>query len=204
MSTKRLQRGDTVVVASHNQGKVREIRALLEPFGLTTLSNADLGLPTPEETESTFAGNARLKSVAAARASGHPALADDSGLEIFALDGAPGIYTADWSEDAHGNRDWMRAMTRAHEALGDADDRSARFVCALSLAWPDGTSTEYEGDVHGHVVWPPRGERGFGYDPVFQRVGDTRTFAEIDPDAKHAVSHRAAAFAKFIADQFPQ
>ena len=203
MNARRLQSGDTVVVASHNSGKVREIRALLEPFGLTTLSNADLGLPTPEETEDTFAGNARLKAVAAAQASGHPALADDSGLEIFALDGAPGIHTADWAEDANGERDWMRAMTRAHEALGDGADRSARFVCALSLAWPYGESREYLGDVHGHVVWPPRGERGFGYDPVFQRVGDTRTFAEIDPEAKHAVSHRANAFAKFLADQFP-
>ena len=208
MATKTLSAGDTVVVASHNEGKVREIRALLAPFGLTTLSNADLGLPTPEETEDSFAGNARIKSLAAARASGHPALSDDSGIEFFALDGAPGIYAADWAEDADGARDFGRAMERVKREMDAAgatatEDRGARFVCVLSLAWPDGTSVEYEGDVHGHFVWPPRGERGFGYDPVFQRVGDSRTFAEIDPEAKHAVSHRADAFAKFLADQFP-
>lgn len=206
--TKTLQPGMTVVVASHNLGKVREIRALLQPFGLETVSLGELGLPVPEETEDSFAGNARIKSVAAATASGHPALSDDSGLEIFALDGAPGIYAADWAEDAHGNRDFMRAMRRVEDELQAAGataeaDRGARFVCALSLAWPDGTSVEYEGDVHGHIVWPPRGEKGFGYDPVFQRVGDVKTFAELDPDAKHAVSHRADAFAKFMADQFP-
>ena len=208
MAEHTLKRGDTVVVASHNTGKVREIRALLEPFGLSTLSNADLGLPTPEETESSFAGNARIKSLAAARASGHPALSDDSGIEFLALDGQPGIYAADWAEDEHGNRDFQRAMERVHRELQakgatTPEGRSARFVCALSLAWPDGTTREYEGDVHGHFVWPPRGERGFGYDPIFQRVGDTKTFAEIDPDRKHAVSHRADAFAKFLADQFP-
>ena len=205
-----LKSGDTVVVASHNSGKVREIRALLEPFGLTTLSNADLDLPTPVEDQLTFAGNATLKAVAAAKASGYPALSDDSGLEIAALNGQPGIYAADWAEDEDGNRDFGRALSRVHRemvdagAFADGGDRSARFVCALCLAWPDGSSTVYQGTCEGEITWPPRGERGFGYDPVFVRAGDTQTFAEIDPDAKHAVSHRADAFAKFMADQFPK
>ncbi len=198
-----LKSGMSIVVASHNEGKVREIRALLEPYGLTTVSAAELSLPVPDETEHTFAGNARLKALPAAKAANMPALSDDSGIEIFSLGGQPGIYAANWAEDEHGNRDFMRAMQRVHTELGDADDRGARFVCALCLAWPDGTSTVYEGDVHGHIVWPPRGDRGFGYDPIFVRVGDERTFAEIDPDAKHAVSHRADAFAKFLTDQFP-
>lgn len=203
MSERRLSAGDTIVVASHNSGKVREIRALLEPFGLTTLSNADLDLPTPEETEHTFAGNAALKAVAAAKAANLPAMSDDSGLEVHALDGQPGIYAADWAEDAEGNRDFMRAMTRVQTELGDADDRTARFVCALCLAWPDGQTSIFEGTCDGQIVWPPRGERGFGYDPIFVAEGDDLTFGEIDPDEKHAKSHRADAFAKFMADQFP-
>jgi XTP/dITP diphosphohydrolase len=204
MTEKRLKSGDKIVVASHNAGKVREIRALLEPFGLTTLSNADLGLPTPEETENTFAGNATLKAIAAAKAAGLPALSDDSGLEVHALGGQPGIYAADWAEDADGNRDFMRAMTRVQTELGEADDRSARFVCALCLAWPDGETVVYEGLCDGTIIWPPRGERGFGYDPIFVATGDRQTFGEIDPAEKHAKSHRADAFAKFMAAQFPE
>lgn len=203
-STPTLSPGQTIVVASHNEGKVREIRALLVPFGLKTVSAAELDLPEPEETETTYAGNARLKAVAAATASGHPALSDDSGIDITALDGQPGIYAARWAEDADGNRDFMRAMERVQRELGDSADRSARFVCALCLAFPDGSSTVYEGECKGDIVWPPRGARGFGYDPIFVMAGDTHTFAEIDPQAKHDKSHRADAFAKFLADQFPQ
>jgi XTP/dITP diphosphohydrolase len=202
-SSSRLKPGQTLVVASHNQGKVREIRALLAPFGLKAISAAELDLPEPEETETTYAGNARLKAAAAAAASGHPALSDDSGIDVIALDGQPGIYAARWAEDEDGNRDFMRAMERVQRELGDNEDRSARFVCALCLAFPDGTDTVYQGECHGDIVWPPRGERGFGYDPIFVMTGDTRTFAEIDPQEKHDKSHRADAFAKFLADQFP-
>lgn len=201
--TQTLKSGMTLVVASHNDGKVREIRDLLAPFGLETKSLNELGLPVPDETETTFEGNARIKAVAAASASGLPALSDDSGLEVTALDGQPGIYAADWAEDAEGNRDFMRAMSRVQNELGDADDRTARFVCALCLAWPDGSAPVYEGYVEGDIVWPPRGEKGFGYDPIFQAKGDALTFAQIDPAEKHAKSHRADAFAKFLADQFP-
>ena len=141
--------------------------------------------------------------MAAATASGHPSLSDDSGLEVTALGGQPGIYAARWAEDADGNRDFMRAMKRVHTELDDADDRSARFICALCLAFPDGTDTVYEGTCDGEIVWPPRGEKGFGYDPIFVMEGDEKTFAEIDPEEKHAKSHRADAFAKFLADQFP-
>jgi len=203
MSSPRLYSGQTIVVASHNEGKVREIRALLAPFGLKTVSAAELDLPEPDETETTYAGNARLKAVAAATASGHPALSDDSGIDVTALGGQPGIYAARWAEDDDGNRDFMRAMERVHRELGDSPDRSARFVCALCLALPDGSDTVYEGECKGEIVWPPRGERGFGYDPIFVMDGDTQTFAEIDPQAKHGKSHRADAFAKFLADQFP-
>jgi XTP/dITP diphosphohydrolase len=198
-----LQSGQTVLVASHNQGKVREIRALLEPYGLKTISASELDLPEPDETETTYAGNARLKAVAAATASGHAALSDDSGLDVTALGGQPGIYAARWAEDENGNRDFMRAMRRVHDELGDSEDRSARFVCALCLAFPDGSSTVYEGECKGDIVWPPRGDKGFGYDPIFVMTGDSQTFAEIDPAEKHAKSHRADAFAKFLTDQFP-
>lgn len=201
-STLPLASGQTIVVASHNEGKVREIRALLAPFGLKTVSAAELDLPEPDETETTYAGNARLKAVAAATASGFPALSDDSGIDVTALNGQPGIYAARWAEDAQGNRDFRRAMERVHRELGDDPDRSARFVCALCLAFPDGSSTVYEGECKGNIIWPPRGDRGFGYDPIFVMVGDTHTFAEIDPQAKHDKSHRAEAFAKFLADQF--
>jgi XTP/dITP diphosphohydrolase len=202
-ATPPLASGQTLVVASHNDGKVREIRALLAPFGLKAISAGELDLPEPDETETTYAGNARLKAVAAATASGYPALSDDSGIDVTALDGQPGIYAARWAEDDSGKRDFMRAMERVQRELGDSEDRSARFVCALCLAFPDGSNSVYEGECKGDIVWPPRGNRGFGYDPIFVMTGDTQTFAEIDPQVKHDKSHRADAFAKFLADQFP-
>jgi XTP/dITP diphosphohydrolase len=195
-----------IVLASHNKGKIREIRELLEPFGLEVLSAGDLDLPEPEETETTFAGNARLKSRASSDATGLPALSDDSGLDVTALDGQPGIYAARWAElpkSEGGGRDFDMAMWHVNDKLGKAKDRSARFICALCLSMPDGTDRIYEGKVEGDITWPPRGDKGFGYDPIFIANGDTETFAEIDPAEKHAKSHRADAFAKFMADQFP-
>ena len=210
MTDKKLISGTKIVVASHNQGKVREIRDLLRPFGLETVSAAELNLPEPEETETTFSGNARLKAVAAAKASGLPALSDDSGLAVDGLGGDPGIYAARWAElpriekETYGQRrDFDMAMWHVNERLGDKSDRSARFICALCLAWPNGETSVYEGTVEGEIIWPPRGTKGFGYDPVFQQLGSDKTFAEIDPAAKHAISHRADAFAKFLAAQFP-
>lgn len=196
-----------LVVASHNLGKVREIRGLLAPLGVETLSAGDLGLPEPDETETTFAGNARLKAVAAAIASGLPALSDDSGLAVDALGGDPGIYAARWAQIPRvegGGRDFEMAMWRVHTEMESAGGpKSARFICALCLAYPDGKNHVYEGIVEGEMVWPPRGDKGFGYDPTFQALGDTKTFAEIDPKEKHAKSHRADAFRKFLAAQFP-
>ena len=199
-----------LVVASHNEGKVREIRDLLTPFGVKTVSAAELGLPEPEETGLTFAANAELKAKAAAHASGLPALSDDSGLAIDALDGAPGIYAARWAElpeDMGGKRKGERsfdfAMARVCEQMKAAGGRNtARFICALSLAFPGGDIHTYEGKVEGTIVWPPRGDKGFGYDPIFQAIGDNLTFAQIDPAEKHAKSHRADAFAKFIKAHF--
>ncbi|HHI88825.1 MAG TPA: RdgB/HAM1 family non-canonical purine NTP pyrophosphatase [Hellea balneolensis] len=193
----------TIVVASHNAGKVREIRALLDPFGVETTSARDLGLADIEETGETFAENAAQKALAAARASGLPALADDSGLAVDALNGAPGIYSARYAEDENGKRDFGRAMEKLHtqmQAAGGPD--TARFVCVLALAFPDGDVHVYEGKVEGRIVWPPRGDRGFGYDPVFVAQGDVLSFGELDPSEKHAKSHRAHAFAKFIKDWF--
>ena len=198
--TRRLQPG-RLVVASHNAGKVREIAALLGAYGIEPVSAAELGLPEPEETGTTFAANAELKARAAADLSGLPALADDSGLCVDALDGEPGIFSARWAEVEDGRRDFAEAMRRveARLAAGDPDrGRDAHFVCALSLCWPDGEIVTVEGRVDGTLVWPPRGENGFGYDAMFQRVGDAQTFGEIDPAAKHAVSHRADAFAKLV------
>ena len=196
-----------LVIASHNKGKVREIRDLLMPFGVETICAADLNLPEPEETESTFAGNARLKAEAAARASGLPALSDDSGLAVDGLGGAPGIYAARWAKIPSvegGGRDFDMAMWRVWHQLGEGKkDCRARFICALCLAFPDGSNKVYEGKVEGEIIWPPRGDKGFGYDPVFQAIGDEKTFAEIEPAEKHAKSHRADAFEKFIKDQFP-
>lgn len=196
----------TLVVASHNQGKVREIADLLKPFNLDTVSAGDLGLPEPDETEASFIGNAELKARAAASASQLPALADDSGLVVTALGGDPGIYSARWAERPDGTRDFAYAMQRVEDLLAAQADplRAAHFICALSLAWPDGVVQSYEGRIDGTLVWPPRGTRGFGYDPVFQPLGMSETFGEMDPAAKHAMSHRADAFRQLVEDCFDQ
>jgi len=188
-----------LVIASHNQGKVREIADLLAPFGVEIVSAGELGLDEPEETGGSFIENAELKARAAAEASGLPALADDSGLAVNALDGAPGIYSARW---AGPEKDFTLAMERVHEAMEQALDRGARFVCALSLAWPDGHVESFEGTVSGTLIWPPRGTKGFGYDPMFIPKGHDLTFGEMEPEAKHAISHRADAFKKLIAACF--
>lgn len=196
---RKLQPGK-LVIASHNQGKVREIRALLAPYGIEPVSAGDLGLPEPEETGSTFAENALIKARASAEGSGLVALADDSGLCVAALGGDPGVYTAGWAETPKG-RDWNLAMGKVEErlkALGADVDRSAHFVCTLALCWPDGETALFEGRVAGHLTWPPRGILGFGYDPVFVPDGYDRTFAEIPPETKHAISHRAEAFRKLV------
>lgn len=187
-----------LVVASHNAGKVREIGALLAPLGVEAVSAGTLGLPEPEETETTFIGNAALKARAAADASGLPALADDSGLEVFGIGGDPGVYSARW---AGPNKDFGFAMRRVHEELQKrgATDFSARFVCALALAEPGGAVEVFEGDVRGEIVWPPRGAQGFGYDPIFQPVGLDRTFGEMSHDEKLPMTHRARAFEKLLA-----
>jgi XTP/dITP diphosphohydrolase len=197
-----------LVIASHNQGKVREIRDLLAPFGIEPVSAGELGLPEPEETGTTFAENALLKARASAL-SGLPALSDDSGLEVRALGGRPGVYTADWAErqwfEGEPGRDWYMAMGKVEGLLaeqGSSVDRSAAFVCTLAVAWPDGHSEVFEGRVEGSLTWPPRGALGFGYDPVFVASGADQTFAEIDPAAKHAISHRADAFKKLVAALF--
>lgn len=190
-----------VVVATHNAGKLREIRDLLAPFGIETVSAGELGLPEPEETETTFEGNARLKAHSAAKASGLPALSDDSGLTVAALDGAPGIHSARWAETGAG-RDFghaMRTVWERLEAAGAPEPRRAAFICALTLAWPDGHDETFLGRCTGRLVWPPRGERGFGYDPMFVPEGRDITFGEMDPAAKHAMSHRADAFRQLVA-----
>ncbi|MGF1453962.1 MAG: RdgB/HAM1 family non-canonical purine NTP pyrophosphatase [Alphaproteobacteria bacterium] len=192
--------GQRLVLATHNPGKVVEIGDLLRPFGLEVVSAGDLGLPEPEETGTTFQANAALKAHAAAQAADCPALADDSGLSVAALDGAPGIYSARW---AGPEKDFVAAMARVQAELGQRatagnTDRSAEFVCALTLAWPDGHAETFEGRIGGTLVWPPRGTRGFGYDSMFQAQGQDITFGEMDPDAKHAMSHRAVAFRKLI------
>jgi XTP/dITP diphosphohydrolase len=188
---------DRLVLASHNPGKVREIAELLAPLGLTVISAAALGLPEPDETESTFTGNALLKARAAAKKAGLPALADDSGLEVMALQGAPGIYSARW---AGPTKDFAIAMAQVEKELAASGsfDRRARFVCVLALAMPDGEEHVFEGHVTGALSFPPRGEHGFGYDPIFVPDGETRTFGEFEPAEKHAISHRAMAFAKFL------
>ena len=194
----KLLRGDTLVVASHNQGKVREIRELLAPFGLHVVGANELELAEPDETEDSFSGNAELKARAAADATHHVALADDSGLAVTALSGAPGIYSARWAGEP---KDFAVAMARIERELKEinATDYSARFVCALSLAAPHGDVQTFEGDVHGTLAFPPRGTNGFGYDPIFIAAGMTQTFGEIDPKIKHGMSHRARAFAKLVA-----
>ncbi len=187
--------GDKLVIASHNKGKVREIGELLEPFGVETISAGDLGLPEPVEDGLTFIANAEIKALAAAKASGLPALADDSGLEVHGLGGEPGIYSARW---AGPTKDFNVAMAAVNEKLGDNPDRGANFTCALTLAWPDGHMESFEGKVFGSLTWPMRGEKGFGYDPVFVPTGFDMTFAEMEPAEKHAMSHRAEAFTQLI------
>jgi len=195
----RVFREAKLVIASHNPGKVREIAELLAPYAVTVLGAAELGLAEPQETGTTFAANAALKAHAAAQATGLPALADDSGLAVTALGGQPGILSARW---AGPDRDFGRAMARVNDELGDDPDRSARFVCALTLAWPDGDAVSVEGKVAGTLVWPPRGSGGFGYDPIFVPQGHDMTFGEMTPAAKHALSHRADALAKLVAACF--
>ncbi len=192
---RRLETG-RLVIASHNAGKLREIADLVAPFGVDAISAGALGLPEPAETGASFQANAELKARAAAEAAGLPALADDSGLVVPALGGAPGIHSARW---AGPERDFARAMARVESELGDGDDRSAHFVCALALAWPDGHCETFEGRVGGALIWPPRGSRGFGYDPVFLPAGESLTFGEMAPARKHAMSHRARAFAQLVA-----
>lgn len=192
--------GDALVIASHNKGKLREIAALLAPFGVQVTSAADHGLEEPEETEDTFAGNARIKAHFVARATGLPALSDDSGITVQALGGAPGVYTADWAETPQG-RDFPMAMEKVWRLLEEKnapEPRNAAFNCTLCLAWPDGHDEVFEGRVEGQVVWPMRGENGFGFDPVFLPNGETETFGEMPPARKDAMSHRADAFAKFV------
>ena len=194
--------GPKLVIATHNEGKLREIRELLAPFGIHCVAAAELDLPEPEETGVTFVDNSELKARASADLTGLPALADDSGIAVDALHGKPGIHSARWAEDETGDRDFGRAMERVWrevEAAGPDAGHDAHFVCAFSLAWPDGAIESFEGKVHGTLVWPPRGSNGFGYDPMFVANGDTRSFGEIDPAEKHAVSHRAIAFAKLVA-----
>ncbi|MDE2435048.1 MAG: RdgB/HAM1 family non-canonical purine NTP pyrophosphatase [Sphingomonadales bacterium] len=200
---------ETLVIATHNAGKLREISALLAPFGLNCVSAGALGLPEPAETGKTFIENALIKAHAAAEGSGLPALADDSGLCVAALEERPGVYTADWAErqwfEGAAGRDWYMAMGKVEGLLcekGDDVDRSAHFACVLAIAWPDGECAVYEGRANGTLTWPPRGTLGFGYDPVFVPQGRDQTFAEIDPAEKHRISHRAAAFAKLVAEQF--
>ena len=194
---RQLERG-RIVLASHNAGKLREVAALLAPHGLQVVSAKELGLPEPEESADTFLGNAGIKALAAARATGLPALADDSGFSAAALGGDPGVHTADWATLSDGRRDYGAAMAKVAERAAGSDaaaDRDAWFTCALVLAWPDGHTEGFEGQVHGRWVWPPRGERGFGYDPMFVPEGYAETFGEMDPALKHAISHRARAFA---------
>jgi XTP/dITP diphosphohydrolase len=189
---------DRLVIASHNPGKVEEIGALLAPFAIDIISAESLGIPEPEETGNSFEANAALKSRAAAEASGLPALADDSGLVVPALDGAPGIYSARWAGPA---KDFRLAMERVHRELGKKD-RGASFVAVLALAWPNTDTELFRGEVQGRLVWAPRGDLGFGYDPMFVPLGGTLTFGEMDPAEKHRISHRARAFAKLVESCF--
>ncbi len=193
--------GETLVIATHNPGKLREIAQLIEPFGIDVVSASDLGLPEPEETGTTFAANAALKAHAAAAGSGHPALADDSGLAVAALEGAPGIFSARW---AGPDKDFTAAMARVEQELEKtgAGNRRAAFVCALCLAYPDGCEQVFEGRIEDRLTWPPRGDKGFGYDPMFVAAGHEITFGEMEAAEKHKISHRARAFAELVRDVF--
>lgn len=203
MAHRRLSRGEKIVIATHNAGKLREVAALLAPHGIEVIGAGALGLPEPEETETSFLGNARIKAHAAARAAGMPALSDDSGFSVAALDGAPGVYTADWAMRPEGGRDYALAMGKVHDLAKNAADRAAWFTCALVLAWPDGHEEGFEGKAEGAWAWPPRGAHGFGYDPMFVPQGRLETFGEMDPAEKHRISHRAAAFALLAAACLP-
>ncbi len=194
--------GPKLVIATHNPGKLREIAALLAPSGIECVGAEEIELPEPDETGNSFVDNSELKARQAADLSGLPALADDSGLSVDSLHGRPGIFSARWAEDEAGNRDFGKAMERVWreiEAAGPDAGHDAHFACALSLAWPDGAIESFEGRVDGKLVWPPRGERGFGYDPMFVAAGHDQTFGEIDPQEKHRISHRADAFRKLVA-----
>ena len=191
--------GPKLVIASHNPGKVREIMDLVAPLGAEAVAAADLGLPEPEETGATFAANAEIKARAAAAAAGLPALADDSGLVVPALGGRPGTKSARW---AGPERDFRLAMRKVEDGLAGKADRSAHFVCAMALGWPDGHCETFEGFVFGRLIWPPRGRRGFGYDPVFVPDGCERTFGEMEAEEKHALSHRADALGRLVAACF--
>ena len=195
MPERRRFREKRLVIATHNKGKLREIDDLLRPFGIEVVGAGALGLPEPEETGDTFEANAALKALAAASATRLPALADDSGLVVPALGGEPGIHSARW---AGPTRDFSVAMRTVEDRLRGKSDRRAHFVAALALAWPDSHVEVFRGEVHGVLAWPPRGTKGFGYDPMFQPKGDTRTFGEIDADEKHRISHRADAFRKLV------
>jgi XTP/dITP diphosphohydrolase len=206
--TRRLGPGK-LVIATHNAGKLKEIARLLELHDVACISAGSLGLPEPAETGTAFVDNALIKAHEAARASGLPALADDSGLSVAALDGRPGVYTADWAErqwfEGEPGRDWYMAMGKVEgmlAALGIDAPRDAWFTCVLAIAWPDGEQAVYEGRAEGTLTWPPRGTMGFGYDPVFVPAAHQSTFAELNPEEKHAISHRADAFAKLVAEQF--
>lgn len=212
MSARKLS-PDKIIIATHNAGKLDEIRALLEPFGMDPVSAGELDLPEPEETGNSFAQNALLKARAACEATGCVALADDSGLCVKALGDAPGVWTADWAErsaieaDALGGagRDWYLAMGKVEGKLaemGSGADRSAYFISTLALVWPDGHDELFEGRAHGNLVWPPRGDKGFGYDPVFVPQGEAQTYAELGPEYKLKHDHRADAFAKLVAAVF--
>ncbi|MFG6564256.1 RdgB/HAM1 family non-canonical purine NTP pyrophosphatase [Sulfitobacter sp. 1A13421] len=193
-----------ILIATHNAGKLAEMRQLFAPHGVEVVGAAEVNLPEPEETETTFVGNARIKAHAAAKATGLPALADDSGIEVEALDNAPGVYTADWAETENG-RDFVMAMAKTRNLLEEKNaphPRRARFCATLVLAWPDGHDEVFAGKVNGTLVWPMRGEEGHGYDPMFQPDGHEVTFAEMDAEQKNSISHRADAFAKLIAGCF--
>ncbi|MFT8613585.1 RdgB/HAM1 family non-canonical purine NTP pyrophosphatase [Gluconobacter oxydans] len=192
---RKLSPGSKIVLASHNAGKLREFSTLLARSGIIVLSAAELDLAEPEETEETFTGNAAIKALAAARASGLPALADDSGFCVSALDNRPGVYSARWGGPT---KDMQVAMERVHREMGDNPDHQAFFVAALCLAWPDGETRTVQGECHGTVVWPPRGEHGHGYDPMFAPEGESRTFAEMTEAEKNAVSHRGRALTAFL------
>ncbi|QUJ76187.1 RdgB/HAM1 family non-canonical purine NTP pyrophosphatase [Sulfitobacter albidus] len=196
--------GNRLLIATHNAGKLEEMAELFGPRGITVVGAAEMNLSEPEETEDAFIGNARIKARAAVAATGLPALADDSGIEVAALGGAPGVYTADWAETPNG-RDFVMAMEKTHDLLEKAEapqPRFARFCATLVLAWPDGHEEIVEGRVDGHFVWPMRGQTGHGYDPIFQPLGETRTFAEMSHEEKNAISHRADAFKKLMAKCF--